>query len=202
MKIESKYFYIRDLEEADKEKLVDWTDFEDPIFYGYNYSDMTRDERDLWYTTKKFPFRSRYFAVIDYKNDHMIAFLGMKEINRFLKSSKLGIVMDAKYVSKGLGKTIMDLFLDYYFGRLKMKRMALEVNEWNTRALKLYKKLGFRKYSEYLQKFENQDLDLGSHDYDKVRNSFVNSDGVLYSKIYKMTLSKKEYEEVNDENRV
>lgn len=199
MRIETKDFYIRDLEEEDKDKLSDWTDFEDPIFYGYNYSDMSQDEKDLWYSMKRFPFRSKYFAVINQEN-HMIAFLGMKEINRFLKSSKLGIVMDAKYVSQGLGKKIMQVYLDYYFNKKNMRKMTLEVNEWNSRALKLYKNLGFKKYSEYLQKFENQKLDLSSKKYDEVRDSFVNSSGVLYSKIYKMTLSKKEYEELVDEN--
>lgn len=192
MEIKADGFMIRDLFPEDRFELRKWKDFEDPIFYGYNYSDMTDAELRYWYTSKQFPFRAKYFVALDEKS-HMFAYFGIKEINRFTSTSKLGIVMDSSYVSKGFGKKILDLFLDYYFMHLNMRKMILEVNEWNTRALNLYKDLGFKVYGSYYQKFENQALDIDQERYDQVRDSFKEKYGQLYNNILKMSLTKEEY---------
>lgn len=185
-------YIIRPLEPDDKYQLLKWQEYSDPIFYGYNYSDMTESELNYWYNSKQFPFRSRYFAVINNEKE-MFAYIGMKEINRFTRSSKLGIVMDAKYVSKGYGYMIMNDFLDYYFNQLAMKRMILEVNAWNKRAIRLYESLGFKYYSFTSEKFENQSIDLDSSKYDDVREFFEERSSGLYNKILKMSISRDEY---------
>lgn len=193
MEIKAEGFRIRTLEADDRFQLKKWDDFDDPLFYGYNYSDMTDGELCFWFTSKQFPFRSKYFAVLD-DNDFMFAYFGMKEINRFNACSKLGIVIEKSYVSKGYGYKIMSLFLDYYFNNLAMQRMVLEVNEWNQRAISLYEKLGFSYYGDYMQKFENQYIDLDETRYDKLRDSFIIKNGEIYNRILKMSLTKKTYE--------
>ncbi len=192
MEIKGSSFKIRDLEPSDRYRLRKWADFDDPLLYGYNYSDMNEPELSFWYTSKVFPFRSKYFVAID-DNDHMFAYFGLKEINRFTQTAKLGIVMDPRYVSKGLGTEIMILFLDYFFNRMKMNRMVLEVNEWNKRAIRLYEKLGFKYYDQYMQKFENQTIDIDDSKYDDIRDSFIEKGLFLYNRILKMSLYKEEY---------
>lgn len=192
MEIKSKGFTIRDLEPEDRFQLKKWKDFEDPLFFGYNYSDMTDGELDYWFSVKNFPFRSKFFAVID-ESGFMFAYFGMKEINRFTSTSKLGIVMEPSFVSKGFGYSIMKLFLDYYFNKLNMKRMVLEVNEWNKRAINLYEKLGFRYYGDYMQKFENQAIDLEDPKCDDISDSFKLKNGRIYNRILKMSLTKKAF---------
>lgn len=192
MEIKSKGFTIRDLEPEDRFQLKKWKDFEDPLFFGYNYSDMTDGELDYWFSVKNFPFRSKFFAVID-ESGFMFAYFGMKEINRFTSTSKLGIVMEPSFVSKGFGYSIMKLFLDYYFNKLNMKRMVLEVNEWNKRAINLYEKLGFRYYGDYMQKFENQSIDLEDPKCDDISDSFKLKNGRIYNRILKMSLTKKAF---------
>lgn len=192
MEIKSKGFTIRDLEPEDRFQLKKWKDFEDPLFFGYNYSDMTDGELDYWFSVKNFPFRSKFFAVID-ESGFMFAYFGMKEINRFTSTSKLGIVMEPSFVSKGFGYSIMKLFLDYYFNKLNMKRMVLEVNEWNKRAINLYEKLGFRYYGDYMQKFENQSIDLEDPKCDDISGSFKLKNGRIYNRILKMSLTKKAF---------
>ena len=199
MEIKGDGFRIRELREEDRFQLKKWKDFEDPLFFGYNYSDMTDRELYYWYSIKQFPFRSKYFVVLDDDN-FMFAFLGMKEINRFTSSSKLGIVMEPRYVSKGYGFLIMKSFLDYYFKQMSMKRMVLEVNEWNLRAVKLYEKLGFVFYGSYMQKFENQFIDLDSSQYDNIKDCFKIKNGNIYNRILKMSLTKKAFLGGNNEN--
>ncbi|MDO5026541.1 MAG: GNAT family protein [Tissierellia bacterium] len=199
MDIKADGFTIRELRAEDRFELKKWRDFDDPLLFGYNYSDMTDYELSYWFSVKQFPFRSKYFAVVDEK-DFMFCYLGMKEINRFNASSKLGIVMESSYVSKGYGYRILKLFLDYYFLKLNMKRMVLEVNEWNSRAIKLYEKLGFSYYGHYLQKFENQYIDLDDKKYDHIKDSFVIKNKYIYNRILKMSLTKELYLGDRDEN--
>ena len=199
MIIDRDDYYIRDLEEKDRLQLLNWKDYEDPLLYGYNYSDMTEDELYYWYNTKQFPFRARYFSVFNH-DDVMIAYLGMKEINRFTKSSKLGIVINSQYTSKGYGTRILGDFLDYYFNHLDMRRMILEVNAWNERAIKLYESFGFIYYNERYDRFENQSIDLDETRYDKVRDCFEERSTGIYNRILKMSLTRAEYERGKDEN--
>ena len=193
MQVKRDQYYIKDLEAQDRFLLRKWGEFEDPIFYGYNYADMNDTELNYWFSTKQFPFRASYFSVMDY-DGNMIGYLGIKDINRFRKSAKLGIVIDPKHVSKGIGKMVMEDFLDYYFNELNMSRLNLEVNGWNERALRLYKRLGFKYYSDYMQKFENQSIDLDKDRYHEVRKFFEQRALGLYNRIYKMSMTKQEYE--------
>lgn len=195
--VEREEYYIRPIEKKDRYLLKKWGVFEDPIYEGYNYAKLTDTELAFWYGSKQFPFRSSYFSILK-SEDQMIGYVGIKEINRFLKSSKLGIVLNPDFVSKGYGSIILEDFLNYYFGNYGMKRIILEVNDWNVRARKLYEKMGFKYVLSNLQKFENQQLDIDKKKYDHLRNSFKEVGDVLYSKVWKMTLSKKEFEERNE----
>ena len=194
MDIKRDDYYIRDLKASDRYKLRKWTDFEDPIFYGYNFSDMTEGELWYWYNSKQAFYRSKYFSILDYK-ENLLGYLGIKEYNYLLKTGKLGIVLDAKVTSRGLGYAVMQDFLDYYFNDLNMRRLDLEVNAWNTRARRLYDKLGFRQIGQEWQRFENQQINLDQSKYDDLAHFFEERDRGLYNIIYKMRLTRKEYEE-------
>ncbi len=192
MKIKRDDYIIRDLEAKDGYLLREWGTFDDPILYGYNYSDMTEAETRYWYNSKRFPFRTQYYVAIN-NDGHMIGYMGIKEINRFTQSAKLGIVLDPNFVSKGYGTKLLKDFLDYYFNELKMIRMVLEVNSWNERAIKLYEKMGFSEYATSYQMFENQQIDLDNPAYDQVRDCFEIRNGRIYNEIIKMSLSRKDY---------
>lgn len=192
MKIKRDDYIIRDLEAKDALLLKDWGSFDDPILYGYNYADMTDSEIRYWYNSKRFPFRTQYYVAIN-KDGHMIGYMGMKEINRLTQSSKLGIVLDPSFVSKGYGTRLLKDFLDYYFEELKMVSMILEVNRWNKRAIRLYENMGFKEYATSFQRFENQQLDLDDPYYDQVRDCFEIRNGRIYNEIIKMSLSRKDY---------
>ena len=74
-----------------------------------------------------------------------------------------------------------------------MKKMNLDVNEFNTRAINLYKKIGFKKKVEYLGLFENQDIDFNDKEYENYKDYFVINRGVIYSRIYTMSLESSRY---------
>ncbi|MDO4594270.1 MAG: GNAT family N-acetyltransferase [Tissierellia bacterium] len=183
--IESKRLYIKKLEFEDALHFKDWSLFDNPYLFGYNYGNFSELETRIWFNSIK-TIRKKYYAVYEKKEDKFVGFLGLKNIKVFQKSARLGIVFDPGNVEKGYGYEAMMRFLDYFFNDLDFNTMELFVNSFNKRALNLYKKLGFIKISEFLEVFENQFINA-----DDI--NFFKKNGQVYSKLYKMKLEKERY---------
>lgn len=185
-------YKLSPLKKEDAKLLKQWIEFEDPIFSGYNYNNLNETQEILWFLLKQKKYHSKYYSIKDEKG-RLLGFIGLKEINFMLKIAKLGIVIEPSYVSKGLGSQVMKDFLDICFDELKIRRIDLEVNAWNYRAINLYKKFGFKEVKEEYQEFENQQLDLKDERYKEVLDSFEVENGVIYSKIIHMSLQRQEF---------
>lgn len=183
-------FTIRPLKKSDSLLLNSWGSFNDSLFYGYEYNDLSEREKEIWYRVKTKTNFCQYYSVI-MDDGHLLGYVGIKEINYINKSSKLGIVIDPNFVSQGYGKKILNNFLDIYFNLKKYKTLELEVNSWNYRAIKLYESLGFKYKSERYQKFENQDLDIEKIDDFEKNFNIIRND--IYSKVLKMSLKREEF---------
>lgn len=187
-------YTIRPLKKSDAELLKYWGEFNDPLFYGYEYNDLNNKEKEIWYKLKTKINHCQYYSVIS-DEDKLIGYVGLKELNYISKTAKLGIVIDPNLVSKGYGSLILRDFLDIYFNLKKYSRLDLEVNSWNTRAIKLYEKFGFKNISSRYQKFENQELHL--EEYDNYEEHFKYVRNEIYSKIYKMSLEREDFLNAN-----
>ncbi|MGF0039998.1 GNAT family N-acetyltransferase [Peptoniphilaceae bacterium SGI.131] len=192
MEIIREDYYIRPLKFEDGRLLAKWGNFQDPLLAGYNYNDLSEEELRTWYRVKQRFYRASYFSILD-KEENLIGYLGLKEINKFLKTAKLGIVFNPDMVSKGYGKRVMVDFLAYYFRILGMRRLDLNVNAWNFRARRLYEALGFTYKKDFFEKFENQDLPLEDEAYADIREYFDLRGDQIYSKILRMSLTDREY---------
>lgn len=186
------YYEIKPLVFEDAKLLRKWDKFENPLLEGYNYNSLTEDQEKIWFLIKQKRFRSEYFSIKNENND-LIGFIGLKNIDYRLKTAKLGIVISPRYVSKGYGKKVLKDFLDICFIQKKYKRINLEVNKWNIRAINLYKKFNFKKEKEEFQKFENQEIDLENEKFKEIRENFKIENGIIYSKIIHLTLNRREY---------
>lgn len=182
---ETMRVYVEKIDRKTAYQVKNWGNFDDPRLSGYNYGNLTDIEINLWYNSLSSPLK-RYFAVKLIDNDRFIGFMGLKNYNPLLKKAKLGIVFDPNYVSDGFGYEAMVEFLKYYFDELKFKELLLEVNTFNDRALRLYKKLGFVEYGSDLELFENQNIKFDDR-------YFVKKYDMIYSKILKMRLTKDDY---------
>ena len=162
-----------------------WTDFTDPWLVGYNYSKLSDFEIKLWYGSITTP-RRRYFAVKKLDDDRFIGFIGLKQINPITRRAKLGIVFDSAYVSMGYGTEAIGLLLDKAFSDFRLREVSLDVNLFNERAYRAYKKSGFREVDASTEVFENQNIDMDER-------YFVYKSGLIYSKILTMTITKDDY---------
>lgn len=95
------------------------------------------------------------FAIREHEN--IIGLLGLNNIlwNNGCASIFIGIG-DSSNQSKGLGKIALSLLLNFAFNELNLYRLQLQVIEYNTRAINLYKSFGFIKEGT-MRKFIHRD---------------------------------------------
>lgn len=175
---------LRPLSERDEQFIQHWTENSSPLLSGYNYGNMTFAERKVWLRSKQ-KMRKRYFAV-DIPGRPLIGYIGAKDINTLSKTAMLGVVFDPAFQSQGYGTQALDLFLSYYFDEWKMSVLELDVNQFNDRALALYRRAGFQFVREMMERFENQDIDFDDPQLRPFRSCFVWRGGVWYAKIWRM----------------
>lgn len=169
-----------------------WDNHDNELFIDYNFNGNNENYQTLWYYSKRIGFSNKYYGVKF--NGELIGYIAIKEIRFLKRTAVLGIVFNPKYSSMGFGYRSMRLFLDYYFYKMNMKEITLDVNQFNYRAINLYKKLGFVYKYEYLGLFENQKIDFKNPFYAQFRDDFVIDNGSIYSIIHFMTLNKTDYE--------
>lgn len=193
--IDSGDILIKKLELEDVYKMREWGYHENPLLIGYNFPNYDNSQLEDWLDYKTGSIFNKYFAV--YLDNQLIAYFGMKDINIIFRYSTLGIVMNPDTVGKGYGTRLLKLFLYDYFTKMKMKSMYLEVDLFNTRAIRLYENLGFKVTSKYLGKFVENKIDLYSSYYLESKNHFVIKNNRVYNYRYKMKLTKMEFLEKN-----
>lgn len=85
-------------------------------------------------------------SIIDINKDELIGNIGLHQINHINRTATLGIFIGSEdYRSKGYGTEAIKLLLDYGFNYLNLNNIELGLLSCNERALKCYKKCGFKE---------------------------------------------------------
>lgn len=192
MQIRGKRIKIRPLKLDDVFSMRKWGKHDNPLLDDYNFPVMSDPQIKRWYEIKTGSFFNKYFAIMD-SDDRLIGYMGLKEIKYLKKESTLGIVLDPNFLNIGYGTEILKCFLKAYFTDMKMKRMYLEVAEFNVRASRVYKKMGFKKVGYYLEEFQVDNLDIESPYFKNADSCFVIDGEKIYNYIYKMELNREDF---------
>ena len=192
-RIQGQRIYLKPLTFEDALLLRGWGSHDSDLFIDYNLADMSNTELHFWYLSKKKGRKKSYFAIYTYENQ-FVGYLGLKDMNLFKKTAFLGIVLDPNEMNQGFGTEAIHLLMDYFFNSLKMKKMRLDVNLFNTRAIHTYEKIGFITLGEYLAEFENQDVDFEDPKYKEDFKYFQYFKGKLYTRVYVMEIDVWRYE--------
>ncbi|MCK9444688.1 MAG: GNAT family N-acetyltransferase [Tissierellaceae bacterium] len=190
MKIKGARVTIEDLRLDHVFQMSRWGKHDNPLLGDYNFPDLSAREVTKWYGMKVNSVFNKYFSIRN-EDGELIGYMGIKDIKFIRRNSTLGIVLDPNYINKGYGTEILDTFLLYYFTEMKMRKMILEVAEFNKRAYRVYEKIGFRPVGYYLDEFYNHELDLSNPHYLEHKSSFVIDGKKIYNYIYKMVIEKK-----------
>lgn len=146
-----------------------WGRHKSPLFLEYNFIEESEEDIIEWFKWKtRRPF-SEYFVIeMDKK---IIGYLSLKNINTILKKAELGVVLDPDYINRGIGKRILRLFLNYLKKR-QFRKIILFAADYNKRAIKVYKELGFKEKNKFLMKFPNGNYNEKIPDFYENRSSF------------------------------
>lgn len=186
-------FIIKELSLSDAYKFKDWQRGNHYLLKDYDFVYEKDWEIKAWYQTKKGLFMQYY---VIYYNDKPIAYIGLKHINYFLRKAELSIVMDVAYQGQGYGYKILVHFLRFAFTDLKLKKVWLDVNAFNKRAIHLYKKIGFTKKAYFLDTYNIQDIDRTSKEYIENEDEFRLSGNTVFSFVYTYEIKRGEFFEL------
>lgn len=189
MEIKGDRIVIRKLKVEDVFFMRNWGFHETPLLEDYNFPTMNDEEIKIWYRMKTHKFFNKYYGIRN-EEDRLIGYMGIKDIKIFRRISTLGIVLDPNYVNRGYGTEILETFLNHYFIKMKMKKMILEVANFNKRAYRVYEKIGFIEEGYYLDEFFNPYIDKVDPYFLQEKSSFVIDGEKIYNYIHRMILRK------------
>ena len=141
---------IREFTRRDVDRWLAWGPHADPLYSSYNPTPMDGSMRDAWYDDLVHRQGQWPFAIEDLER-RLIGRLFLRHIRRREGTSVLGIDLDAGSLGRGYGTDALRAFLDYYFGPLGFQKMYLSVAGFNSRALRLYERRGFRQFNSHWQ---------------------------------------------------
>jgi RimJ/RimL family protein N-acetyltransferase len=145
VELQGKLVRVREWRRSDNRLMEAWPPFSDPLDQIWNLprsvSAGGESGFDDWGLDR------RTWAIEDL-SARLIGRISLREIDPRLGQARLGISMGAPYVGKGMGSEALRLFLGHYFGALGFAMMVLDVAAPNQRAVRCYRRLGFRTVGE------------------------------------------------------
>lgn len=141
-----EHVYLRPLQKRDAEEFVSWfADIEVIRFLGME--PLTQDKATMWFNELLRDSTGQYFGIVKKNDKKLIGYTFLTGISERHKIAKeFGIVMgDKEEWGKGYGTEATRLMLEYGFNVLKLHRIQLLVLDFNRRALRMYRKLGFKR---------------------------------------------------------
>ncbi|MEJ2277226.1 MAG: GNAT family protein [Candidatus Lokiarchaeota archaeon] len=125
------------------EKYLEWINDTEIQQFLLIYRPLSREEEEDWYLNLKNRENHILFSILTIDDNKLIGNCGIT-INWKDKIGVVGILIGEKdYHNKGYGTEAMSLLVEYSFSTLNLHRIELECFEFNHRAIKSYKKVGF-----------------------------------------------------------
>jgi RimJ/RimL family protein N-acetyltransferase len=137
--------YLRPLERADAPAFVTWLNDPDVARFLRAYRPMSlRAEEEFIDGIGKGEDIGLAIALRD--GDRLIGGTGLHEIEQRCRRAQFGIFIgDREHWGKGYGTEATRLMVGYAFETLNLNRVWLQVYEYNSRGVRSYEKVGFRR---------------------------------------------------------
>ncbi|MCD6122562.1 MAG: GNAT family N-acetyltransferase [Spirochaetales bacterium] len=103
------------------------------------------------------------YAIITKERDELIGNCGLMDIDHLNRNCEAGIFIGNKdYWGKGYGTEALSLLISYSINYLNIRNFILRVYSFNTRAIKSYKKIGFKEIGRRRKSLimENREYDI------------------------------------------
>ena len=145
-KIIGDRIYLSPRTTEDVEIFTEWlNDFETTDYLGRSGALVSFEGEKKYLENNYAPEAT--FVIVTLDEDKMIGTVSLENIDHQNRNAVLGIFIgDKDYRSNGYGTEAIKLILDYGFNYLNLNNIKLDLMEFNERALKCYKKCGFKEY--------------------------------------------------------
>lgn len=139
--------YLAQMVYDDYEKFAEWfTDMKTTIGLGDAAGNYSLENTKSFFE-KHYSSQRNHFSIVDLKEDKLIGFCWLKEVNDVDRSTELAMLIgDENYRGKGYGTEAMQLIVDHCFNILNLHNVLVVVYSHNQKAIELYKKVGFKEF--------------------------------------------------------
>ena len=146
VKLAGNRIYLRPLQRDDLNHIMRWSEDEEIRKMTGEVNPMTRPEAEEFYK-KVQTDTSRVWFVITLKDGaRVIGEAGLLRMFEPWRCTDMTVILGEKDVwGQGYGAEAGRLILDYAFGELKFHRVSVGVVGFNGRAIRFWKRLGFRE---------------------------------------------------------
>ena len=151
-KLVGERIYLSPRNSEDVEQFTEWlNDFNTTDYIGRSGASVTLD------TEKEYLSRvskdTATFVIVTLEDNKMIGTVSLEQIDDINRNATLGIFIgDKDYRDNGYGAEAIRLILEYGFRYLNLHNIKLDLMEFNERALKCYKKCGFKESGRRISK--------------------------------------------------
>lgn len=115
------------------------------MYLSHNFKDYTEEQELKWFEFISSSKNDIVFAIEDKDTGRYIGNCALHKINWDGKSCELGIFIGEKnYWNKGFGSDAVRSIIKFAFRHLNIASIRLDVYRYNRRAIKVYKKCGFK----------------------------------------------------------
>lgn len=144
-KIVSKNLYLSPINMEDVEQFTEWINDLDVTINLSITPEIYTIEREKE-VLERFSKEGYHFSIVHVNNDELIGICGLLDVNQINRTAEAGIFIgNKKYWNKGCGTEAMNALLDYAFNLLNLNSIFLRVHSFNQRAIKYYRKCGFKE---------------------------------------------------------
>ena len=98
----------------------------------------------IFYRDYNNPDDKFFIVVVERETNHPVGICLIYDISYIHGKGTMGILIDEDYQNKGYGKEASNLVLEFAFNILNLNNMMLYAIEFNKKAIKMYKNIGFQ----------------------------------------------------------
>lgn len=145
MIIKGKKVILRPLKLSDAPRFVEW--FSDPQFNKFmvRRKISLKEERNWIRSLSTKKKKTEIHFAIDIKEGVHVGSTSLIKRHAGDKHASFGIMIgDRTFWNRSLGSEAARLIIGYGFKKMRLHRIELDVYEYNPRAMKVYKRLGFK----------------------------------------------------------
>lgn len=170
------------LEKEDLPYFKKWLNDPRLSLFMREFDQMLADENVLeWYDESIHDDAQIDFAVVSMESGKLLGACSIVNIDKRNETGEARIFIgNPKFWNQGYGREAMVLLLDYAFNVINLNNVRLSVNEINDRAVRAYKKIGFKEAGRLRKarvvgraEYDLIIMDMLGEEFDKLHESWI-----------------------------